>query len=137
MSFELQRERLVENELRILGIRDEVVLHAMRTVPREVFVSEEMREFAYRNAPLPIGSGQTISQPFIVAHMAAALELSPNERVLEIGTGSGYAAAILSRIAKEVFTVERHRALAESATERLKQLGYDNVHVRCGDGTRG
>lgn len=137
MNFELQREQLVENELRILGIRDEAVLRAMRIVPREAFVSEEMREFAYRNTPLPIGSGQTISQPLIVAHMAEALELSPNERVLEIGAGSGYAAAILSRIAKEVFTIERHRDLAETAQERLKRLGYENVQVRCGDGTRG
>ena len=137
MSFELQREQLVENELRILGIRDEAVLRAMRIVPREAFVSEEMREFAYRNAPLPIGSGQTISQPLIVAHMAEALELSPHDRVLEIGAGSGYAAAILSRIAKEVFTIERHRELAETARERLKRLGYENVQVRCGDGTRG
>jgi protein-L-isoaspartate(D-aspartate) O-methyltransferase len=137
MSFELQRERLVENELRILGIRDEAVLRAMRTVPREAFVSEEMREFAYRNAPLPIGSGQTISQPLIVAQMAEALELAPTERVLEIGAGSGYAAAILSRIAKDVFTVERHRELADAAADRLKRLGYDNVQVRCGDGTRG
>lgn len=137
MSFERQREQLVENELRILGIRDEAVLRAMRIVPREAFVSEEMREFAYRNAPLPIGSGQTISQPFIVAHMAEALELSPHDRVLEIGAGSGYAAAILSRIAKEVFTIERHRELAETARERLKRLGYENVQVRCGDGTRG
>lgn len=137
MSFELQRERLVERELRLLGIRDEAVLRAMRTVPREAFVSEEMREFAYRNAPLPIGSGQTISQPSIVANMAEGLELAPNERVLEIGTGSGYAAAILSRIAKEVFTMERHPELAETAAERLKQLDYDNVQVRCGDGTRG
>ncbi|WZO97518.1 protein-L-isoaspartate(D-aspartate) O-methyltransferase [Isosphaeraceae bacterium EP7] len=137
MSFERQRERLVEHELRILGIRDEAVLHAMRIVPRESFVSEEMKEFAYRNAPLPIGSGQTISQPLIVAHMAEALELSPDERVLEIGAGSGYAAAILSQIAKEVFTVERHQALAESAGERLKRLGYGNVHVLWGDGTRG
>jgi protein-L-isoaspartate(D-aspartate) O-methyltransferase len=137
MSFELERERLVENELRILGIRDEAVLRAMRIVPREAFVAEEMREFAYRNAPLPIGSGQTISQPLIVAHMTEALELAPHERVLEIGTGSGYAAAVLSRIAKEVFTIERHRELAETAGERLKQLGYENVQVRLGDGTRG
>ena len=137
MSFELQRERLVEHELRILGIRDEAVLKAMRDVPREAFVSEEMREFAYRNAPLPIGSGQTISQPLIVAHMAEALEIGPDDRVLEIGAGSGYAAAVLSRIAKEVFTVERHRELAETATERLKRLGYDNVRVLYGDGTRG
>ena len=137
MSFEQQREQLVENELRILGIRDEAVLHAMRIVPREAFVSEELQEFAYRNAPLPIGSGQTISQPLIVAHMAEALELSPHERVLEIGAGSGYAAAILSRIAKDVFTIERHRDLADTARDRLKRLGYDNVQVRCGDGTRG
>lgn len=137
MNFELQREHLVEKELRILGIRDEAVLRAMRVVPREAFVSEEMQEFAYRNAPLPIGSGQTISQPLIVAHMAEALELSPRDRVLEIGAGSGYAAAVLSRIAKEVFTIERHRELAESARERLKRLGYENVQVRCGDGTRG
>jgi len=137
MSFELQREQLVENELRILGIRDEAVLRAMRLVPREAFVSEEMQEFAYRNAPLPIGSGQTISQPLIVAHMAEALELAPHERVLEIGAGSGYAAAVLSRIAKEVFTIERHRELADTARERLKKLGYENVQVRWGDGTRG
>lgn len=137
MRFEKQREQLVENELRILGIRDESVLHAMRIVPREAFVSEDMQEFAYRNSPLPIGSGQTISQPLIVAHMAEALELSPHERVLEIGAGSGYAAAVLSRIAKEVFTIERHRELADTARERLRQLGYENIQVRWGDGTRG
>jgi protein-L-isoaspartate(D-aspartate) O-methyltransferase len=137
MNFGLQRERLVENELRILGISDEAVLRAMRMVPREAFVPEDMREFAYRNAPLPIGSGQTISQPLIVAHMAEALELTPRDRVLEIGAGSGYAAAVLSRIAQDVFTMERHRELAETASERLKRLGYDNVHVRFGDGTRG
>lgn len=137
MSYKQQRERLVENELRILGIRDEAVLRAMRTVPREAFVPEQMREFAYRNTPLPIGSGQTISQPLIVAHMAEALELLPDERILEIGAGSGYAAAILSQIAKEVFTIERHPVLADAATERLMRLGYDNVHVRCGDGTLG
>lgn len=137
MDFARQREQLVERELRILGIRDEAVLQAMRTVPRERFVAAEMREFAYRNSPLPIGSGQTISQPLIVAQMAEALELGPKERVLEIGAGSGYAAAILSRIAKEVFTVERHRELANVARERLQQLDYQNVHVRCGDGTLG
>ncbi len=137
MNFDQQRERLVENELRILGIRDESVLRAMRTVPREEFLSEEMQEFAYRNAPLPIGSGQTISQPLIVAHMAEALELEPRDRVLEIGAGSGYAAAVLARIAKQVFTIERHRELADTASERLKRLGYANVKVRCGDGTRG
>lgn len=137
MTFELQRERLVENELRILGIRDEAVLRAMRSVPREEFVSEEMQEFAYRNTPLPIGSGQTISQPLVVAHMAEALELGPDDRVLEIGAGSGYAAAILSQIAKQVFTVERHPELAQAAKKRLKRLGYHNVQVLCADGTRG
>lgn len=137
MDYKVQRERLVERELRLMGIRDESVLQAMRTVPREAFVSEEMREFAYHNVPLPIASGQTISQPLIVALMTEALELAPNDRVLEVGTGSGYAAAILSRIAKEVYTIERHPELADTAAEKLKRLGYDNIHVRCGDGTRG
>ena len=137
VNFEQQREQLIERELRMLGIRDEVVLQAMRSVPREEFVSAEMREFAYRNAPLPIESGQTISQPLIVAYMTEALELAPHERVLEIGTGSGYAAAVLSRIAKEVYTVERHRELAEISRERLKRLGYDNVRVLHADGSRG
>ena len=137
MSFVTQREQLIEHELRTLGIREETVLQAMRDVPREEFVSEEMQEFAYRNTPLPIGSGQTISQPLIVAHMAEALELDREDRVLEVGTGSGYAAAVLSEIAAEVFTIERHRELADTATERLERLGYSNVHVRWGDGTRG
>lgn len=137
INFELQREQLVNRELRMLGIRDEAVLRAMRSVPREDFVAEEMREFAYRNAPLEIGLGQTISQPLIVAHMAEALEIGPDDRVLEIGAGSGYAAAVLSRIAKEVFTIERHRELSDIAAERLSRLGYHNVHVLCGDGTRG
>ena len=137
MSFQLQRERLVKNDLRGLGIRDEAVLRAMSVVPREEFVPEEMREFSYRNSPLPIGSGQTISQPLIVAEMAESLELSPTDRVLEIGTGSGYAAAVLSRIARDVFTVERHQELATNAKAKLKELGYANVHVLVGDGTRG
>src|SRR5204863_547195 len=109
-----------------LGIKDETVLDAMRAVPREAFVSDQLREFAYRNTPLPIGSGQTISQPLVVAHMTEALELTSNARVLEIGTGSGYAAAVLSRIAREVFTLERHGDLAETAAERLRRLGYNN-----------
>ncbi len=137
IDFNRQREQLVDHELRLLGITDEVVLHAMRTVPREAFVSEELREFAYRNAPLPIGQGQTISQPLIVAQMAEALELSPQDRVLEIGAGSGYAAAVLSRIAQQVVTIERHRELAEMANMRLKQLGYGNIRVICADGTQG
>lgn len=137
LDFEGQREQLIEHELRVLGIRDEAVLRAMGSVPREEFVPEDLHEFAYRNAPLPIGSGQTISQPLIVAYMAEALELAPDDRVLEIGTGSGYAAAVLSRIASEVFTVERHGELAETARERLRRLGYLNVHVRHADGTHG
>lgn len=136
-NWKRQREALVERELRMLGIRDEAVLQAMRIVPREEFVAPELREFAYRNAPLPIASGQTISQPLIVAVMTEALELAPDERVLEIGTGSGYAAAVLSRIAREVFTVERHQELADTARQRLQRLGYDNVHVLHADGTRG
>jgi protein-L-isoaspartate(D-aspartate) O-methyltransferase len=137
MRYELERERLVERDLREHGIADEAVLHAMRTVPREAFVPEPMRDQAYRNAPLPIGLDQTISQPLIVAHMAEASELSADDRVLEIGTGSGYAAAVLSCLVKEVFTIERLRELADSAADRLQRLGYGNVHVRCSDGTTG
>ncbi|QDT91565.1 protein-L-isoaspartate(D-aspartate) O-methyltransferase [Gimesia algae] len=137
LDFGRQREKLVESELRILGIRDEAVLHAMLSVPREEFVTPETREFAYRNVPLPIGLGQTISQPLIVALMANALELEPDEKVLEIGAGSGYAAAVLSRIAKEVYTIERHKELAEAAQDRLQNLGFNNVHVLHADGTRG
>lgn len=119
------------------GLSDAAVLRAMLTVPREAFVPPEQREFAYRDAPLPIGEGQTISQPFIVASMAEALSLRPTDRVLEVGTGSGYGAAVLSRVAAEVFTIERHPALAETARRRLEALAFANVHVRCGDGTLG
>ena len=136
-DFARQRERLVEIELRDLGISDEAVLAAMRAVPREEFVDDEQRMFAYRNAPLPIGCGQTISQPLIVALMIEAARVAPDDRVLEIGTGSGYAAAVLARIVKEVFTVERLRDLAETAADRLHRLGCDNVRVRQGDGTLG
>ena len=135
--FDRLREQLVESELRRLGITDEAVLHAMRLVPREAFVADDLREFAYRNSPLPIGRGQTISQPLVVAHMAEALELEPDDRVLEIGAGSGYAAAVLSRLAKYVITIERHGDLADAARERLGRLHYDNVRVISGDGTLG
>ncbi len=134
---DIGRVQVLERELRMHGIRNEAVLQAMRKVSREEFVAEEMREFAYLNTPLPIGSGQTISQPLIVAYMTEALELAPQDRVLEIGTGSGYAAAVLSGIAKEVFTIERHQELAETARERLARLGYENVHVLLADGTHG
>jgi len=119
------------------GIQDKRVLEAMATVPREAFVGLDLAELAYDDSPLPIENGQTISQPYIVALMTEAMQLRPSDTVLEIGTGSGYAAAVLSRIVKQVYTIERHRGLAEQARERLSSLGYDNVSVRCGDGTLG
>src|SRR5213592_3990698 len=108
MDTAAQRQRMVDRHLRARGIRDPRVLAAMSEVPREAFLPPELAEFAYEDHPLPIAEGQTISQPYIVALMTAALELRPNDRVLEIGTGSGYAAAILGRIAREVYTIERH-----------------------------
>src|SRR3954454_21418780 len=132
-----KREQMVEQQIIARGLRDAAVLRAMREVPREAFLPEDLREFAYLDVALPILEGQTISQPYIVALMAEALQLSPQDKVLEIGTGCGYAAAVLSRLAREVFTVERHAALADYARERLKELGNTNVHVRHGDGTLG
>ena len=131
------RERMVRTQIAARGVRDPAVLEAMRSVPREAFLPPELGEFAYADAPLPIERGQTISQPYIVALMAAALELAPGDRVLEIGTGSGYAAAILGRIARHVYTVERHEELARVAARRLAGLGFSNVSVRHGDGTLG
>jgi protein-L-isoaspartate(D-aspartate) O-methyltransferase len=131
------RESMVRRHIAARGIRDPAVLEAMRTVPREAFLPPELAEFAYEDAPLPIAQGQTISQPYIVALMTAALELRPTDRVLEIGTGSGYAAAILGRVAREVHTIERHGELADAAATRLRELGFDNVHVVHGDGTLG
>jgi protein-L-isoaspartate(D-aspartate) O-methyltransferase len=128
---------MVERQLRRRGIEDERVLAAMAEVPRELFVPEDQRRQAYRDGALRIGEGQTISQPWIVACMAQLLELSGDERVLEVGTGSGYAAAVLSRLAREVVTIERYPVLAETARTALGQLGYGNVEVRVGDGTRG
>jgi len=119
------------------GIHQAAVLNAMEIVPRHEFVGVNLQEFAYDDSPLPIEEGQTISQPYIVALMAEALQLHENDRVLEVGAGSGYAAAVLSRIAGEVYTIERHQSLAHQAAERLKHLKYDNVHVLCGDGTLG
>jgi protein-L-isoaspartate(D-aspartate) O-methyltransferase len=131
------RRQMVAHQILERGVRSEVVARAMREVPREAFMSEEMREFAYSDSPLPIGEGQTISQPYIVAYMTEALELEGGERVLEVGTGSGYAAAVLSRIAGEVYTIERHPSLARGARAALERLGYDNVQVIEGDGSRG
>src|SRR5918997_4108319 len=132
-----RRGRMVERQLRRRGIGDERVLEAMAEVPRERFVPEQVRRRAYRDGALRIGEGQTISQPWIVACMAALLELQGDERVLEVGTGSGYAAAVLSRLCREVVTVERHESLAAGARALLAELGYDNVEVRVGDGSLG
>lgn len=136
-EYDRAREQMVRNQIEARGITDPLVLAAMRQVPRHLFVPAEMRDSAYRDAPLPIGEGQTISQPYIVALMTEMLELTGGERVLEIGTGSGYQAAILSLLAREVYTVERLPTLAQHAEELLLQLGYCNVRIRVGDGTLG
>jgi len=132
-----QRAEMVEKQLRRRGIEDNCVLGAMLAVPRHEFVPEELRARSYDDVPLPIGSGQTISQPYIVAAMTAALRLQPTDRALEIGAGCGYQAAVLSLLAKEVFTIERRAELASAASEKLESLGYLNAHVHCGDGTLG
>jgi protein-L-isoaspartate(D-aspartate) O-methyltransferase len=132
-----QRAEMIEKQLRRRGITDGAVLAAMLTVPRHEFVPEELRSRAYEDAPLPIGGGQTISQPYIVAAMTSALRLQPGGRVLEIGTGCGFQAAVLSHLAKEVFTIELRPELASAASEKLARHGYHNVHVHCGDGTLG
>ncbi|WP_395331799.1 protein-L-isoaspartate(D-aspartate) O-methyltransferase [Novosphingobium sp. BL-8H] len=136
-DFEVQRDRMVDTHLAGRGIRDARVLDAMRAVPRERFVREGLEEFAYEDSALPIEAGQSISQPYIVAAMIEAAEVQPGDRVLEVGAGSGYAAAVIGRIAKQVIAIERHASLAKLAAARLTTLGYDNVEVRVGDGTRG
>lgn len=132
-----QREQMVDRQIAARGVRDSRVLRAMRDVPRERFVPDGLAEFAYRDCPLPIGDGQTISQPYIVARMIEAAEVTPGDRVLEIGVGSGYAAGVMSLIADRVYGVERHPDLVASAADRLRRLGYANVEVRAGDGTLG
>ena len=128
---------MVERQLRRRGIHDERVLAAMGEVPRELFVPESERRRAYRDGALRIGEGQTISQPWIVACMSQLLALRGDETVLEVGTGSGYAAAVLSRLCAQVVTIERYESLAKVAAETLAELGYDNVEVRVGDGAQG
>jgi protein-L-isoaspartate(D-aspartate) O-methyltransferase len=132
-----QRKQLVDRQIKGRGITDRAVLAAVEAVPREAFLPPEMAEFAYLDRALPIEKGQTISQPYIVALMTEALKLTPSHRVLEVGTGSGYAAAILGKIAREVYTIERHAELAETAARRLREQGFGNVHVLHGDGTLG
>jgi protein-L-isoaspartate(D-aspartate) O-methyltransferase len=131
------RVRMVEQQLLGRGIKDQRVLAAMAEVPREAFLPEEVREEAYADGALPIGEGQTMSQPWIVAFMSQLLALAGDEKVLEVGTGSGYGAAVLSRLCAHVVTVERHAPLAERAQATLRELGYTNVEVRVGDGTEG
>src|SRR6185436_6336581 len=137
MENSARRVRMVDRNIRARGVRDERVLAAISSVPREAFLSPELAEFAYEDRPLPIEAGQSISQPYIVALMIEALQLRGDEDVLEIGTGSGYAAAVLARAARRVFTIERHRELADSARARLEALEISNVEVRLGDGTLG
>jgi protein-L-isoaspartate(D-aspartate) O-methyltransferase len=136
-EYEPQRAEMIEKQLRRRGIQDNAVLEAMLAVPRHEFVPEELRSRAYEDVPLPIGGGQTISQPYIVAAMTSALRLQRTDRALEIGTGCGFQAAVLSLLAKEVFTIERCPELASAASEKLAKLGFHNVHVHCGDGTMG
>ena len=136
-GFKAQRDRMVETQIARRGVRDPAVLEAMRTVPRERFVPEWRRDDAYADEPLPIEEGQTISQPYIVALMIEAARPQPGDRALEIGTGCGYSAAVLSTLVAEVYTVERLAELAESARRRLAELGYANVHVRHANGTLG
>ncbi len=135
--FQKQRLRMVDAQIRARGIRDQRVLAAMEKIPRHIFVDDGLKEQAYLDNPLPIGEGQTISQPYIVALMTEAMEIGPKDNVLEIGTGSGYQTAILAELAGQVFSVERIALLASKARRCLDALGYFNVAIRVGDGTYG
>ena len=137
MDFAAEREAMVERQLRRRGIGDAQILDAFRAVPREAFVSRDLAHLAYEDHPLPIEAHQTISQPYIVALMIEAAEITEGDIVLEVGSGSGYAAAVISRIAKRVIGIERQHELVDIARERMKRLGYDNVEIVEGDGTKG
>lgn len=132
--FMLARQEMIDKQIKARGVKDDKVLQAMLKVARDKFVPEKYRPYSYYDEPLPIGEGQTISQPYIVALMTELMEVGEDDKVLEIGTGSGYQAAILGEIVKEVYTIEIIESLANSAEEKLEELGYDNVHVKCGDG---
>jgi len=136
-NYEEERERMVASQIEARGVKDKKVLEAMRNVARHMFVPENMKSYAYQDEPLSIGQGQTISQPYIVAYMTEVLQLEGDERVLEVGTGSGYQAAILAEIVKEVFTVEIIKELSRQAQKVLEKLGYENIHFKVGDGTLG
>lgn len=137
VGLDSRRKAMVARQIEARGVHDSDVLAAMREVPREAFVPADFAEHAYDDRPLPIEAGQTISQPYIVARMIEAAQVHPGEWVLEVGAGSGYAAAVLSRIAARVYAVERHPELVERARRRLVRLGYSNVEIRAGDGTGG
>lgn len=136
-EFRNARESMLADQLRARGIHDTRVLNAIRTVPRHEFVPAELRKDAYADAPLPIGHEQTISQPYMVAYMTQLLALKPDDVVLEIGTGSGYQTAILSLLARHVYSLERYRDLGKQAAIRLMRLGYTNVDIHVGDGSQG
>ena len=136
-GYEAQRQRMVERQLRPRGIRDPRVLQAMRDVPRHCFVPEYMRDASYEDCAWPIGDGQTISQPYLVARICELAELAPHERALEIGAGSGYEAAVLSQLCKQVIGIELVESLAAGAQQRLSELGMTNVSIIAGDGRRG
>jgi len=136
-EFASLRERMVEEQIIARGVKDKKVIEVMKKVPRHLFVPEEYRQYSYEDEPLPIGEGQTISQPYIVAYMTEVLELKEDDKVLEIGTGSGYQTAILAEIVKEVYTVEIIESLSKRAQKVLKELGYKNIHFKVGDGTYG
>ncbi len=136
-DMQRRRSQMVARQIQERGITDERILRAMRDVPRHRFVPRGLVDHAYDDRALPIEEGQTISQPYVVARMIDALGIRPTDRVLEVGAGSGYATALLARLAREVFAIERHAALATRAGERLAELQAENVHVRCGDGTQG
>lgn len=137
MDFAKMRKEMVERQIAWRGVKDPATLKAFLNVPREVFVSDQLKPYAYDDNPLPIGEGQTISQPYIVALMAQAAELNSQASVLEIGTGSGYSAAILAQMAKEVYTIERIANLGEEAKQKFNALGYKNIHVKIANGTLG
>lgn len=136
-TYQTERDRMVEYQITSRGIKDPRVISAMRKVPRHLFLPKESWPYAYVDSPVRIGCGQTISQPYIVALMTELLKVEPEHRVLDIGTGSGYQAAILGELAAEVHSIERHPDLAHLAEERLQALGYENVNVHIGDGTQG
>lgn len=136
-DFAALRERMIERHIEGRGLDDPALVAAFRSVPREAFVSRDYAEAAYADTPLPIGNGQTISQPYIVALTIDAAEIGPKDKILEIGAGSGYAAAVIGRIARQVIAVERHHELVRIADERMRRLGYDNVVIVEGDGTFG